>query len=87
MTSVSTIAAAIPPALAAGVGAATRVPMSVAIIGGVLFSTFLTLFVVPCVYSLLTGLESRTHRDEVHACMKELGQEKGKVKKKGKSVC
>lgn len=87
MTSVSTIAAAIPPALAAGVGAATRVPMSVAIIGGVLFSTFLTLFVVPCVYSLLTGVESRTHRDEVHACMKELGQAPAKNKKKGKGAC
>jgi hypothetical protein len=31
--------------------------MSVAIIGGVIASTFLTLFVVPCVYSLFTGLE------------------------------
>lgn len=87
MTSFSTIAAAIPPALAVGVGAATRVPMSVAIIGGVVFSTFLTLFVVPCVYSLLSGAESSRHRREVHDCMKELGQEKAGVKKKGKGAC
>lgn len=72
MTSVATIAAAIPPALSTGMGAETRVPMSVVVIGGVLFSTVLTLFVVPCVYSLLSGIESKRHRDEVHACMDEL---------------
>ena len=52
MTSAATIAAAIPPALALGPGAEVRIPMSVAIIGGVVVSTFFTLFVVPCVYSL-----------------------------------
>jgi multidrug efflux pump subunit AcrB len=54
MTSVATIAAAIPPALAVGPGAETRIPLAVTIIGGVSLSTILTLFVVPCVYSLLT---------------------------------
>jgi HAE1 family hydrophobic/amphiphilic exporter-1 len=57
MTSVATIAAAIPPALAMGPGAETRTPMAVAVIGGVIFSTVLTLLVVPCVYSYLTKLE------------------------------
>ncbi len=52
MTSVATVAAAIPPALALGPGAETRTPMAVTIIGGVIVSTLLTLFVVPCVYSL-----------------------------------
>jgi HAE1 family hydrophobic/amphiphilic exporter-1 len=32
--------------------------MAIAIIGGVSLSTLLTLFVVPCVYSLFVGLES-----------------------------
>jgi HAE1 family hydrophobic/amphiphilic exporter-1 len=54
MTSVATVAAAIPPALAYGPGAETRIPLAVAIIGGVTVSTLLTLFVVPCVYSLIT---------------------------------
>jgi HAE1 family hydrophobic/amphiphilic exporter-1 len=54
MTSISTIAAAIPPALAMGPGAETRIPMAITIIGGVFVSTALTLFVVPCVYSLLS---------------------------------
>ncbi|MBI5882306.1 MAG: efflux RND transporter permease subunit [Elusimicrobia bacterium] len=59
MTSISTIAAALPPALALGPGAETRVPMAVTVIGGVAVSTFLTLFVVPCAYSLLSRLERR----------------------------
>src|SRR3989338_3677879 len=53
MTSISTVAAAVPPALAVGPGAETRIPMAVAVIGGVLLSTLLTLFVVPCAYSLI----------------------------------
>jgi hydrophobe/amphiphile efflux-1 (HAE1) family protein len=57
MTSFSTIAAAIPPALALGPGAESRIPMAVTVIGGVLVSTFLTLLVVPCAYSLMTKLE------------------------------
>jgi HAE1 family hydrophobic/amphiphilic exporter-1 len=59
MTSVATIAGALPEALSIGPGAEATIPMAVAIIGGVAVSTFLTLFVVPCVYSLLTRLESR----------------------------
>lgn len=57
MTSCATIAAAIPPAMAIGPGAEVRVPMSIAVIGGVILSTLFTLFVVPCVYSLLTFFE------------------------------
>ena len=59
MTSVSTIAAAVPPALALGPGAETRVPMAIAVIGGGFFSTLLTLFVVPCAYRLLSKLEKQ----------------------------
>ncbi len=57
MTSVATIAAAIPPALALGPGAETRIPMATVVIGGVLLSTLLTLYVVPCAYVLLAHLE------------------------------
>lgn len=58
MTSVATIAAAIPPALALGPGAETRIPMAIVVIGGVTFSTVLTLFVVPCAYIAFAHLES-----------------------------
>ncbi|MEI7998639.1 MAG: efflux RND transporter permease subunit [Candidatus Omnitrophota bacterium] len=61
MTSCATIAAAIPPAMALGPGAEVRIPMSIAVIGGVIVSTFFTLFVVPCVYSLFTFFER--HQD------------------------
>lgn len=55
MTSFATIAGAIPPALAIGPGAESRIPMALAVIGGVFVSTILTLFVVPCFYSLAPG--------------------------------
>ncbi len=61
MTSLSTIAAAIPPALALGPGAETRIPMAIAVIGGVALSTALTLVVVPCAYSLFAKLERMTY--------------------------
>jgi len=57
MTSIAIIAGAIPEAVNFGPGSETRVPMAIAIIGGVTVSTFLTLFVVPCVYSLFSRLE------------------------------
>lgn len=59
MTSVATIAAAIPPALALGPGAETRIPMAVCVIGGVFVSTLLTLFVVPCAYLSFVKLEDK----------------------------
>jgi hydrophobe/amphiphile efflux-1 (HAE1) family protein len=74
MTSVSTIAAAVPPALALGPGAESRVPMAVVVIGGVTVSTLLTLFVVPCVYSIVSRFESRTHMKDVHDALTELSK-------------
>lgn len=74
MTSIATIAAAVPPALALGPGAETRVPMAVVVIGGVIVSTMLTLFVVPCVYSLFSKFESHKHRKDVQIAMKELAK-------------
>jgi hydrophobe/amphiphile efflux-1 (HAE1) family protein len=55
MTSVATIVAAIPPALALGPGSESRIPMAIAIISGMLFSTLLTVYVVPTMYFLFYG--------------------------------
>ena len=74
MTSFATIAAAIPPALGIGPGAETRVPMAMVVIGGVLFSTFLTLLVVPCAYSLMANLENRGHEKDLKQALIELGE-------------
>ena len=52
MTSVATIMGAIPIALGSGAGATARRPLGYAIVGGIAFSTVLTLFVVPVVWML-----------------------------------
>ncbi|MDR1304521.1 MAG: efflux RND transporter permease subunit, partial [Verrucomicrobiales bacterium] len=59
MTSFATVGAAVPVALATGYGAEARSPMAASIIGGVLVSTFFTLFVIPCAYHLLAKLERK----------------------------
>lgn len=51
MTTLSTVAAAIPPALALGPGSETSIPMAIALLTGVSVSTFFTLYIVPIVYS------------------------------------
>ena len=53
MTSCSTVLGILPIALALGAGAESRVPMGVAIIGGLILGTFLTLFVVPAIYAAI----------------------------------
>jgi HAE1 family hydrophobic/amphiphilic exporter-1 len=63
MTSFATIAGALPAAIALGPGAELRQPMALAIIGGILVSTLLTLVVVPCAYSLMSALESHQHHE------------------------
>jgi hydrophobe/amphiphile efflux-1 (HAE1) family protein len=59
MTSFATIAGAVPAAFAFGPGAESLSPMAMAVIGGVLVSTFLTLLVVPSIYSLLSPNERK----------------------------
>jgi len=59
MTSVATIMGAMPIALGLGAGSASRRPLGYAIVGGMVFSTLLTLFLVPVVYVLLDGVQER----------------------------
>ncbi|MGD9895605.1 MAG: efflux RND transporter permease subunit [Candidatus Methylacidiphilaceae bacterium] len=67
MTSLATIAAALPAALGVGPGAEVRKPLATVVISGIIVSTFFTLFVVPCVYSLLAPLSRRERLEEVEA--------------------
>ncbi len=57
MTSLSTILGTLPIALALGAGSESRVSMGIAIIAGLIFSTVLTLFVIPAMYSYLSPKE------------------------------
>jgi HAE1 family hydrophobic/amphiphilic exporter-1 len=53
MTSFATMAAAVPPALALGPGAESRIPMALTILCGSAVSMLATLFIVPCAYSVM----------------------------------
>jgi multidrug efflux pump len=68
MTSIATIAGALPPALAFGPGAELQRPMALSIVGGMIVSTGFTLFVVPSAYSLIDDAvawnEERKRRGE-----------------------
>ena len=62
MTSFATIMATMPIALGLGAGSASRRPLGYAIVGGLVFSTALTLFLVPVVYVLLEAIRVRSPR-------------------------
>ncbi|HEY7769258.1 MAG TPA: efflux RND transporter permease subunit [Longimicrobium sp.] len=62
MTTVAMIFGMLPLALALGEGAEQRAPMGRAVIGGLITSTLLTLFVVPVVYTLLDDFTNRLFR-------------------------
>ena len=54
MTSLCTVLGILPIALALGAGSESRVSMGIAVIGGLLFATILTLFVIPAIYSYVS---------------------------------
>ncbi len=58
MTSITTILSLLPMAIAFGDGASLRAPMAIAVIGGLVTSTLLSLIVIPCVYSLFEQMKA-----------------------------
>jgi multidrug efflux pump subunit AcrB len=59
MTSFSTIFGILPIAIGLGAGGEARRPLGLAVVGGMLFSTFMTLLIVPLVYMLLARFTER----------------------------
>jgi multidrug efflux pump len=62
MTSIATIMAAVPAAIALGAGGELRRPMAVGVIGGMAVATLLSLLVVPSFYVLLDGALAKMRR-------------------------
>ena len=62
MTSITTILSLLPMAIAFGDGASLRAPMAIAVIGGLVTSTLLSLVVIPCVYYLFEQMKASFKR-------------------------
>ena len=66
MTSMATMLGALPIALALGAGAKSRMSMGIVIIGGLMFSLMLTLYIIPSIYSYLSGKHKAEVVEEEH---------------------
>lgn len=62
MTSLATALGAMPIALALGAGAKSRMAMGIVVVGGIMFSLVLTLFVIPAVYSYFSKEHKNAHK-------------------------
>jgi multidrug efflux pump subunit AcrB len=71
MTTIATITALIPMALGIGEGSETNLPLARAVIGGLMVSTFFTLFLVPALYTVLDRFAKRVSPHD-----EELGDER-----------
>jgi len=65
MTSLATSLGALPIALSLGAAATSRIPLGIVVVGGIMFSLILTLFVIPAVYTLLSS-KHKVHQTEVN---------------------
>jgi HAE1 family hydrophobic/amphiphilic exporter-1/multidrug efflux pump len=64
MTSLATSLGALPIALDLGASASSRVPLGIVVVGGILFSLVLTLFVIPAMYSFISS-KHKAHKTEI----------------------
>lgn len=61
MTSLATALGAVPIAFAIGAGSQSRIPLGIVIIGGIMFSLLLTLFVIPAMYAMMSRAKTVKH--------------------------
>ena len=64
MTSLATSLGALPIALSLGASSTSRIPLGIVVVGGILFSLVLTLFVIPAMYSFISG-KHKAHVTEI----------------------
>lgn len=64
MTSLATSLGALPIALSLGAAATSRIPLGIVVVGGIMFSLILTLFVIPAVYTYISS-KHKAHLTEV----------------------
>ena len=64
MTSLATSLGALPIALSLGASSTSRIPLGIVVVGGILFSLILTLFVIPAMYSFISG-KHKAHKTEI----------------------
>jgi hydrophobe/amphiphile efflux-1 (HAE1) family protein len=64
MTSLATSLGALPIAMNLGASASSRVPLGIVVVGGILFSLVLTLFVIPAMYSFISS-KHKAHKTEI----------------------
>jgi hydrophobe/amphiphile efflux-1 (HAE1) family protein len=64
MTSLATILGAVPIAFAFGTASTSRTPMGAVIIGGLVFSLILTLFIIPAMYGMMSSNKKRLVADD-----------------------
>ena len=76
MTSFATIFGILPIAIGLGAGAESRRPLGLAVVGGMFFSTFLTLLVVPVVYTLLARFTRASEKTEAQFAEEKMNNSK-----------
>src|SRR5690606_25668394 len=60
MTSMTMSLGALPIALSLGAAATSRIPLGIVLVGGIMFSLVLTLYVIPSMYSYLSGKKGKS---------------------------
>ena len=72
MTSLAMSLGALPLALSLGAASTSRIPLGIVIVGGIMFSLILTLFVIPAMYSFLSSKKLKVNAEETEAAIDRL---------------
>ncbi|HKG68069.1 MAG TPA: efflux RND transporter permease subunit, partial [Segetibacter sp.] len=79
MTSLATALGALPIAMSFGASATSRIPLGIVIVGGITFSLILTLFVIPAVYTFISGKHKKDTNKEYDEVNREEKLEEEKL--------